>query len=171
MRQNKTVFILVGPKGCGKSHIGMIVEKNFSIPFLNVDMLGLENIPKSKLLGENLIIEGFHWEEAKITEILQTENSIIFEATGSHDYFFIVLARLRSNYRVKLIRVSAPLDKCRERMAHRDQTKNIPVSSELIQFINERALKVCLPWDLELDNSVDIPERVIVKAFQRLHRH
>ncbi len=169
MIKNKTVFILIGPKGSGKSHVGTIVEKYFGIPFLNVDKLGLENIPKSKLLGEDLIKEGFHFEEAKIAEILQTEDSVVFETTGSHAYFFIVLARLLSSYMVKLIRVSAPLDKCRERVTHRDQTKNIPVSSELIQSINERALKVCLPWDLELDNSVDISERAIVKAFQSLH--
>lgn len=68
--------------------------------------------------------------------------------------------------RLKLIRVFAPLDKCHERMAKRDQTKNIPVSSELIQSINERALKVRLPWDLELDNSVDISAVEVVAAFQ-----
>lgn len=171
MISNKTVFILIGPKGSGKSHVGTIVEKYFGIPFLNVDTLGLENIPKSKLLGEDLIEEGFHFEEAKIAEILQTEDSVVFENTGSHAYFFVVLSRLRSSYMVKLIRVSAPLDKCRERMAHRDQTKNIPVSSELIQSINERSLKVRLPWDLELDNSVDFSERAIVEAFQGLHNH
>ena len=94
------------------------------------------------------------------------EDSVAFEATGSHAYFFIVLNRLRSSYAVKLIRVSAPLDKCLERMATRDHTKNIPVSSELIQSINERALMVRLPWDLELDTSGDISEAAIVAAFQ-----
>ena len=166
MISNKTVFILIGPKGSGKSHVGTVLKKYFGIPFLNVDQLGLENIPKSKLLGEDLIIEGFHLEEAKIAEILQTEDSVAFEATGSHAYFYVVLNRLRSSYAIKLIRVSAPLDKCRERMASRDPTKNIPVSSELIQSINERALMVRLPWDLELDNSVDISERAILEAFQ-----
>ena len=166
MISNKTIFILIGPKGGGKSHVGTVLEKHFGIPFLNVDTLGLENIPKSQLLGEDLIKEGFHCEEAKITEILQTEDSVAFEATGSHAYFFVVLNRLRSSYAIKLIRVFAPLYKCRERIVNRDQTKNIPVSKELIQSINERALKVQLPWDLELDNSVDISEVAIVEAFQ-----
>ena len=166
MMSNKTVFILIGPKGSGKSHIGGVLKKYFGIPFLDVDKLGLENIRKSKLHGEDLIKEGFHFEEEKIAEILQIEDSVSFETTGSHSYFFIVLDRLRSSYAVKLIRVSATLDKCRERLATRDQTKNIPVSSELIQSINERALMVRLPWDLELDNSVDISEVAIVKVFQ-----
>ena len=166
MISNKTVFILIGPKGSGKSHVGTVLKKYFGIPFLNVDTLGLENIPKSKLIGEALIKEGFHFEEEEIAKILQTEDSVAFEATGSHAYFFVVLNRLRSSYTVKLIRISAPLDKCRERMATRDQTKNIPVSSESIQSINERALMVRLPWDLELDNSVDISEGTIVAAFQ-----
>lgn len=73
---NKTVFILIGPKGSGKSHVGTVLKKYFGIPFLNVDQLGLENIPKSKSLGEDLIIEGFHLEEEKIAEILQTEDSV-----------------------------------------------------------------------------------------------
>lgn len=166
MKQKKTVFILIGPKGSGKSHVGTVLKKYFGMPFLNVDKLGRENIPKSKLLGEDLIKEGFHFEEENIAKILQTEDSVAFEATGSHTYFFVVLNRLRSSYAVKLIRVSAPLDKCLERIATRDQTKNIPVSSELIQSINERALAVQLPWDLELDNSVDISEVAIVAAFQ-----
>lgn len=167
MQQKKTVFILIGPKGSGKSHVGTVLKKYFGIPFLNVDKLGLENISKSKLVGEDLIKEGFHFEEENIAKTLQTEDSVAFEATGSHTYFFVVLNRLRSSYAVKLIRVSAPLDKCLERIATRDQTKHIPVSSELIQSINERALAVQLPWDLELDNSVDISEVAIVAAFQR----
>ena len=63
---NKTVFILIGPKGSGKSHVGTVIEKYFGIHFLNVDQLGLENIPKSKLLGEDLIKEGFHFEEGLV---------------------------------------------------------------------------------------------------------
>lgn len=163
----KTIFILVGPKGSGKSHVGSVIEKYFGIPFLNVDKLGLENIPKSNLLGEDLIREGFHFEESKIAEILQTEDSVAFETTGSHSYFFVILDRLRCSYAVKLIRVSASLDECRARIANRDQTKNIPVSDELIQSINERSLRVQLPWDLELNNSIDISDLGIVEAFQK----
>ena len=106
-------------------------------------------------------------------KMVDTITAVVLFGRNYHAFFKIILfmqqrqlARLRSNYMVKLILVSAPLDKCRERMAHRDPTKNIPVSSELIQFINERALKVRLPWDLELDNSVDISEATIVEAFQ-----
>jgi len=171
MTPNKTVFILIGPKGSGKSHVGTIVEKHLGIRFLNVDKLGLENIPKSKLLGEELIEEGFHFEEAKIAEILQTEDSVVFESTGAHAYFFVVLSRLRARYTVKLIRISAPLNKCCERINHRDKAQNIPVSSELIQSINERSVKVQLPWDLELDNSVNLSESAIVESFQVLNRH
>ncbi len=57
MISNKTVFVLIGPKESGKSHVGTVLEKYFGIPFLNVDQLGLEDIPKSKLLGEDQIKE------------------------------------------------------------------------------------------------------------------
>ncbi|KFF58325.1 hypothetical protein JF66_19375, partial [Cryobacterium sp. MLB-32] len=70
MSFTKTIYVLIGPKGSGKTHIGNLLERAFGIAFLSVEKLGLGNIPKSKLTGIDLLKEGFHQEEAEIDRIL-----------------------------------------------------------------------------------------------------
>ena len=149
----KTVYVLIGPKGSGKTTIGSILEKEMGLKFLSVEKLGLENIRASKLTGDELIIESFHQEEAAIDNILQGDNAVSFESTGVHPYLLNMLARLRTKYNVKLIKIYAPLEACYERIKCRDQDLHIPISDSLLKKINERAAKVIFNWDLELDNS------------------
>lgn len=46
------IFVLVGPKGSGKSHIGDLISRKLGIPFLRVEPIFLENIRTSKLQGK-----------------------------------------------------------------------------------------------------------------------
>ena len=149
----KRVFILVGPKGSGKTHIGSLLEKEIGLKFLSVEKLGLENIPKSKLTGYELEKEGFHHEEMAIDRILTEEDAMSFEATGSSEYFLTVLDRLRVKYEVKLVKVFSPLPTCYHRIKQRGTANHIPVSEERIKMINEKAAKVELNWALIIDNS------------------
>ena len=165
MNMLKTVYVLIGPKGSGKTYIGSLLEKEIGLKFLSVEKLGLANIPKSKLKGEKLIQEGFHQEEAAIDEILKTHNAVSFESTGAHPYLHNVLARLRGKFNVKLIRVYAPLEICYERVKSRDQNAHIHVSEELLKKINENASRATFDWDLELDNSDKLTALEIVHAF------
>jgi predicted ABC-type ATPase len=164
----KKVFILVGPKGSGKTHIGMLLEKEFELKFLNVEKMGLENIPKSNLTGEDLIKEGFHLEEKEIDRILLNEDFVSFENTGAHDYFYVVLERLRTKYIVDLIRIFSPLDTCDSRIKRRDASAHIPVSDEMIKAINQRAATVDLEWSLVIDNSEELSDEKIVDLFRKL---
>ncbi len=134
-------------------YIGSILEQEVGLKFLSVEKLGLENIQKSKLTGEELIIDGFHQEEAAIDKMLQSDNAVSFESTGVHPYLQNMLASLRIKYNVKLIKIYAPLGKCYERIKCRDQSLHIPISNSLLKKINESAEKVIFNWDLELDNS------------------
>ncbi len=161
----KTVYVLIGPKGSGKTYIGSLLEKEIGLKFLSVEKLGLANIPKSKLKGEKLIQEGFHQEEAAIDEILKIHNAVSFESTGAHPYLHSVLARLRGKFNVKLIRIYAPLEICYERVKSRDQNAHIYVSEVLLKKINENAVRATFDWDLELDNSDKLTALEIVRAF------
>ena len=162
----KTVYLLIGPKGSGKTYIGSIWEKEVGLTFLSVEKLGLENIQKSKLTGDELIIDGFHQEEAAIDKILQSNNAVSFESTGVHPYLLNILANLRNKYNVKLIKIYTPLGECYERIKCRDQRLHIPISDSLLKKINQRAEKVIFNWDLELDNS----EKLTVAEITRVGR-
>jgi hypothetical protein len=50
----------------------------------------------------------------------------------------------------------------------RDTSAHIPVSDHRLREINERALLVDLPWDLEIDNSEFQDEAVIVQSVKEL---
>ena len=162
----KTVYVLIGPKGSGKTYIGSILEKEVGLKFLSVEKLGLENIRKSKLTGDKLIIDSFHQEEAAIDEILQSDNAVSFESTGVHPYLQNILASLRIKYNVKLIKIYTPLGRCYERIKCRDRSLHIPISDGLLKKINESSAKVIFKWDLELDNS----EKLTVAEIARVGR-
>lgn len=164
----KTVYVLIGPKGSGKTHIGSILEKEIGLKFLSVEKLGLENIQKSKLIGEELIKEGFHQEEAAIDEILKSNNAVSFESTGAHPYLQNILSSLCTKYSVKLIKIFSPLEKCYERIKHRDHSLHIPVSEEFLRWINEGAANVNFKWDLEIDNSTELNPKEIILAFRSI---
>ena len=166
MSFTKTIYVLIGPKGSGKTHIGNLLERAFDIAFLSVEKLGLANIPESKLTGFDLLKEGFHQEEAEIDRILTATDAMSFESTGAADYFYVVLGRLRSKYDVKLLRIYSPLETCYQRVHDRDQTAHIPVSDELLRSINEKAAGVDLAWDLQIDNSEPMPESEILEQFR-----
>lgn len=164
----KSVFILVGPKGSGKTHIGLLLEKEIGLRFLSVEKLGLENTKRSKLTGYERVKESFHQEEAEIDRILALEDMMSFEATGSSEYFFTVLERLRSKYKVKLIRIFSPLETCYRRIKQRDSDAHLPVSDEILKTINEKAAKVDLDWDLMIDNSDQPPAEQIIHIFKKI---
>ena len=63
-----------------------------------VEKLGLENINKSKLTGEELIKEGFDQEKAAIDEILKIHNAVSFESTGVHPYLHNILSNLKAKF-------------------------------------------------------------------------
>lgn len=168
INKEKTVFVLIGPKGTGKTFTGQLLEQELGIKFLNVERIGLENIAKSKLTGLQLIIETFDLEEIAMDQILMKNPNVSFESTGAHEYFYIFLDRLRTKYNVKLIRIFTPLEICSERIKQRDSSVHIPVSDEMIQIINEKAARVELSWDLVLDNSNQASKEQIVTLFKKL---
>ena len=87
MGESKTVYILIGPKGCGKSYVGTLLERELGLKFLRVEPLALAYIEQFGLPEGGLNRDGFDLEESAIHEILTTEKSVIFEATGSSIYF------------------------------------------------------------------------------------
>ncbi|MBI5510409.1 MAG: shikimate kinase [Deltaproteobacteria bacterium] len=168
MAAAKRVVVLVGPKGSGKTFIGTLAGKELGLPFLRVEPIFLENIRGSRLTGDALDAEGYAKVGVAVDAALCTESGLVIESTGAATAFPGFLETLRSKYEVLLVAIRAPLAVCLARVRGRDQSAHIPVSDDRVGEINDRAARVELPWDLEIDNSQPAPAEVIVARLREL---
>lgn len=164
----KKLVILVGPKGSGKTFVGTLAAKELGHRFLRVEPIFLENLRASRLTGEALDEEGYSKVTAAVHAELAGSGCLFIESTGASSAFPAFLEHMRSRYEVLLVSIRAPLDTCLERVRTRDQSTHIPVSDHRVLEINERAAKVQLPWDLEIDNTRPAAPQAILEDLRGL---
>lgn len=168
-RKECTLLLLVGLKGVGKTFIGSLLEKHLDVKFLRVEPIFLEVMRlEPELAGIDLEKRGFQIVLDQLDELAQKHSIICIESTGTSHTFSELLTAFRQVFRVLLVRIKAPMNTCIERVMTRDKSVHIPVSDHRLREINERALLVNLPWDLEIDNSEFEDEDVIVEAVKNL---
>ena len=99
--RDKTIFILMGVSGCGKTTIGKLLQEKTAYPFFDADSIhSSKNIQKMMAgtpLDDN---DRFEWLDRivlLIQEILK----------GPYEYYFIACSALKSAYR-DILRKPAP---------------------------------------------------------------
>jgi shikimate kinase len=163
------LVLLVGLKGSGKTFTGGVLEKHLNIKFLRIEPIFLELLQQEPgLTGIPLEKRGFQIVLTTLDELAQSHPTLCIESTGAAHTFPEFLAALYQGFRVFVIHIKAPLDTCIERVMTRDTSAHIPVSDHRLREINERALLVNLPWDLEIDNSKFQEESAIVESVKQL---
>ena len=153
----KQLYILVGPKGSGKTHIGMLVNQHTDISFLRVEPIWLSLEP-----GE----DGWKKVEAAIDATFQSCSKAMIESLGIGEGFREFHASLVGKYSLKMIRVYADLDTCFERVKNRNNTDHIPVSDDRVAELNQIAANVTFNWDLEINNNRPAVETDILAAIR-----
>jgi len=78
MPAQKTLFMLIGPKGSGKIHIGTIVSQYTDIVFLRVEPIWL---------GLNPDEDGWEQVEAVIDAMFQKHDKVMIESLGVGEGF------------------------------------------------------------------------------------
>ena len=86
----KTLCILIGPKGSGKTYIGGCIEKLTGIKFLRVEPLWLQ-------LAEGE--DGWSRVEREIDTLFIQHDKVIIESLGAGEGFNRMYASLKSKYR------------------------------------------------------------------------
>ncbi len=167
-KNKKIVYILIGPKGSGKTYIGTLIERSLGIGFLRVEKILLDYIKANKLSSTKLERDGFDIEENAVRERLKTEPKIIFEATGSSEFFPGVIENLSQDYIVKLIRIHCPLEICLERVKQRPLQDQFEVGVERVKQINNKANQMVFNWDLEINNTQNTSDPEIISTFASL---
>lgn len=164
----KHVYILVGPKGSGKSYIGCVLEKHYGITFLPVERLLLDHVRQNRLPASPLNKDGFDIEEEAIHRILERESAVISEATGSSSHLQGFLENLGGLYDLKLIRIHCPLDICFSRVKGRKTKDHFRVTDEQLRRINKESASIEFDWDLEIDNSGPASNQDIISQFESI---
>lgn len=155
----KQLYMLIGPKGAGKTYIGALVARHTDIHFIRVELIWL-----SLQAGE----DGWSKVEQIIDTTFETHQKVMIESLGAGEDFRRFHASLARKYPIKMIRVVADLDTCLWRVQHRESVDHIAVSDDKVTEYNKVAVQVRYDWALEIDNNQPISEREILTAFQQL---
>lgn len=107
----KTLFILVGPKGAGKTHIGTLVNAQMAIKFLPVEPIWIDYL-KNKAKDR----DGWDIVEEEINRVFESNDKVMIESLGAGEGFARLHKSLKNKYQIKFIKVESALDKCLERV-------------------------------------------------------
>ena len=152
---SKTLHILIGPKGSGKTYIGGKIEHLTGIKFLRVEPLWLQ------LTGGE---DGWDRVKHEIDELFRQHAKMVIESLGAGEGFNRMYASLKEKYKVKLIKVETDLDECLQRVKNRDCVAHIPASDEKVREYNRIAANVSHPWDAIIDNNGPATDEEILEA-------
>lgn len=156
----KKLFILIGPKGSGKTHIGTLVNQHTDIVFLRVEPIWLSLNPDE---------DGWEKVEAAIDALFQKQDKLMIESLGIGKEFRKFHASLAKKYSIKLIRVYADLETCFTRVKIRNNAEHIPVSDDKVVEFNQLASAVAYNWDLEINNNEFAADEEIIEAIQSIN--
>lgn len=160
MPDQKTLFMLIGPKGSGKTHIGTLVNQHTDIAFLRVEPIWLSLQP-----GE----DGWEKVEAVIDAMFQKQDKVMIESLGIGEGFAKFHASLAEKYSIKMIRVYADLETCFTRVKTRNNAEHIAVSDDKVTEFNQIASAVTYNWDLEINNDNPASDKEIINAIQSVN--
>jgi predicted ABC-type ATPase len=160
MSNPKTLFMLVGPKGSGKTHIGTLVQQHTDIVFLRVEPIWLSLKPDE---------DGWKKVEAVIDTMFQKHTKVMIESLGIGEGFSKFHASLADKYSIKMIRVYADLEICFTRVKTRNNAEHIAVSDDKVAEFNKLASAVTYHWHLEINNNDLTPDKDVIAAIQSIN--
>lgn len=155
----KVLYMLIGPKGSGKTYIGTLVNQHTDIAFIRVESIWLALEP-----GE----DGWKKVEGVIDETFQTYDKVMIESLGAGDGFRGFYEALAKKYAIKMIRVFADLETCFARVKSRSNKDHIAVSDDKVLEYTKIAATVSYDWDLEIDNNKPTADADILTAMRSL---
>ncbi len=157
----KTLFILIGPKGAGKTYIGQRIAAHTPIYFLAVEPIWLEYLaqPDPAQSGWDVVA-------ATIEQAFATHDRVMIESLGAGAEFAQFYQTLQQRYAVKLIKVETHLITCADRVRDRDQALQIPVTEEAVWMYNKIAAQVQYDWDQTINNNGPASDAEILQAVQ-----
>lgn len=147
----KTLVLLVGPKGSGKTTLGKVLGTQKGCVFLEVEKLFMEVMAAGT---DNLIERALQRVEAAVEDLFSSQDTVIMESTAAGVDFPALVENYRAKFgRVVLVRIRASKETCLRRCGTRDQTHQIQVDRDSLLLYHDMTEAVVMPWDLEISND------------------
>lgn len=149
----RTVYILLGPKGSGKTYVGNLIEKKLGIKFISTEKIFL-NLQKNRdVFDLSYMKDGYEAVEREIDKTLTTNVATAIESTGAFPFFGKFLKSLRNKYSVKIINLTSPYKVCMQRIQQRRKKNHIPMSAERIKKVYKASSALNYDFVLQIDTS------------------
>lgn len=159
----KTLLMLIGLKGSGKSYIGTLVDRMTDIRFLKVEPIWVDY-----LNSDDRSRSGWEIVEEEIDKQFANSDRVMIESLGAGEEFKGFYQSLRQKYDIKLIKIAVDLDTCLNRVKRRDAVDHIPISDARVEEINTIAQHVVYDWDLVIDNNGPASDAEIIGAVRTI---
>ncbi|MDD9943517.1 MAG: AAA family ATPase [Myxococcales bacterium] len=160
----KTIHILIGPKGSGKTFIGSLLERRLGVPFLRVEDIARRVKGDRSHDDAAYIYDVFSAIEGAVRQRLTVSDELAIESTGLTDAFDQMLVGLERDFQVNLIRITADPGRCLQRVRERDVAQHVDVSDNHVRRINQMVAQKQLSWCGEIAND-DADEGSLVAGF------
>lgn len=158
--------LLVGPKGSGKSYIGRTLERSLGVLFFHVEPLWMEYYAECQAAGRQpSIAEAIAKVHPRVNGALRIHENVCVETTGASPEILNDLLSLAPRSETLVVRVSAPLALCLQRIALRDQTLQVPMDVEAIREVYELSVTAAFQPDFTLESTA-LAESEIVSRFE-----
>lgn len=151
--KGKKIYLLIGPKGSGKSYIGNLMDEQFHIKFIRVEDWAKAVIKNREIDNQEYLKEVFQAIEKGIRKELTKYDDIVFESTGLSEYFDTMLENLRRDFSLLTIGIITTDELCLKRVQTRDKSIHIDVSDNEVKKINNQVKKKNLITDLSIINN------------------
>lgn len=162
------LILLIGPKGSGKTHIGRLLERRWSVHFFRVESHWMRYHAECAAAGRPVRIDvGIERIHPAITRALSIYEQVCVETTGASREILDSLISMGERFGRLLVQVQAPLPLCLERIAARDPSHQIPMHDEDIRSVHALSSAVDLPFDITLEN-INLSEEQILRPFAEM---
>jgi shikimate kinase len=167
----KKIYLLIGPKGSGKSFIGALMEKEFGIKFIRVEDWVKEVKNNRQIDNQSYINESFQAIEKGVRKVLNQYDKVLFESTGLSDYFDQMLKKLNQDFSVISIRIQANDELCLNRVKTRDQSIHINVSDDQVNKINRLVREKEMKTDFTLINENKSADEIVIEITELIKKY
>lgn len=154
----RTLLLLVGPKGSGKTRLAGMLAEAFGAEAIPVEAMWIARgrdapRPADPEAGRDWERGGFEAVAGRALAALAQHPLVVLDTTGASEHTPAFVARLETSDALVMVRVTASLDRCAARIAARDASQHLPFDLARLGEIHAASERAPLRFAATYDND------------------